>query len=76
MWTLPSSSVANMLTVNEPHSSHPPPPSLLASGSGNVDTRSREQPQKPQESPREHAGREDEVEPWNALRGVSHLFTS
>lgn len=52
---LPSSSVANMLIVNEPRSSRPS--SLLASGPGNVDTWSREQPQKPQESPREVAGR-------------------
>lgn len=53
-----------------------PPPSLLASGSGNVDTQSGAQPQKPQESSWEDAGREREVEPWNALRRVSHLFTS
>lgn len=52
------------------------PPSLLASGSGNVDTQSGAQPQKPQESSWEDAGREREVEPWNALRRVSHLFTS
>lgn len=50
--------------------------SLLASGSGNVDTQSGEQPQKPQESSWEDAGREGEVEPWNALRRVTHLFTS
>lgn len=47
---------------------------LLSAGSGNVDTQSEEQPQKPQESPQVHAGREGEVQPWNAQ--VSHLFTS
>lgn len=31
---------------------------------------------KAQESPWEDTGREGEVDPWNALRRVSHLFTS
>lgn len=75
MRTFHSSSAANMLEWMS-HAAASPPSSLLAAGSGNVDTRSTEQPQKPQESPREDAGREGEVEPWNALGGVSHLFTS
>lgn len=74
---LPYFICSNILKVNEPRSNSPPSPQLsLATGSGNVDTRSGEQPQKPQESPREEAGREGEVEPWNALGGVSRLFTS
>lgn len=71
MQTFPSSSAKNTLR----EWMEPPPPSALAVGSGNVDTLSGEQPQKPKESPWEDAGRGGEVEPWNALRGVSHLFT-
>lgn len=48
-----------------------PAPSLLAALLEML-TRSGEQPQKPQESPREEAGREGEVEPWNAL-AVTYL---
>lgn len=67
-----SSSAENMLKVNEPRSRRP---SLPRWQRGLEMLTQREQPQKPQESPREGAGREAEVEPWNVLQRVSHLFT-